>query len=123
MKDQNKLSKNYVFYEVNLKINADIIFKFDEWLKDHVKNMLGVPGFLSASVVIPEITATIYQYRTIKYRIENKATLDSFFDHHAEKMLSTGEAKFRNQFTATRKVYIIPIDEATEAFAEQSVKG
>lgn len=122
MTDDRSTDKNYVFYEVNLKINAEIIFEYDEWLKDHVQEMLSLPGFVSASVDIPERTMTVYQYRTVKFRLDSKQALDNYFSKYAEKMRAVALDKFRGRFTVSRKVYVIPIENATEAYAEQLEK-
>lgn len=119
MTDEDKERKNYVFYEVSLKIKADIIFEYDEWLKDHVQEMLSLPGFLSASVNIPERTMTVYQYRTVKYRLESKKALEEYFTKHADKMQTIGPEKFKGKYSVTRKAYVIPVTHATEAYAQQ----
>lgn len=39
-----------VVYEVNLKVNKDILSEFKTWLIGHVKEMLNIEGFLQAEV-------------------------------------------------------------------------
>lgn len=114
--------KEYVFYEVNLKIQASIIFEFDEWLKQQIQKMLELPGFVSASVNIPEKTMTVYQYRSVKYRLDSKQALDNYFEKYAEQMRSDALARFAGKFTATRKVYLFDPNEAVQAQLEQSAK-
>ena len=122
MTDANKISSNYVFYEVSLQIRAEIIFEFDEWLKDHVQAMLELPGFISASVNIPDKTMREYQYRSVKFRLRSQQDLDNYFELHAERLRGYAEARFARKFSATRKVYLIPKDQALDAYAEQIAK-
>jgi len=111
---------DFVFYQVDLKINSDVILDFDDWLKDHVQAMLSLPGFLSASVDIPDKTITFYQYRTVKFRLNTKEDLDNYFDNHAERMRAEVDKRFKSSYSAKRKVFVIPRDQANKAYSQKS---
>ena len=39
-----------IIYEVNVSVDAAIIDAYQAWLKDHVAQILALPGFIGASV-------------------------------------------------------------------------
>ena len=94
-----------VIYQVDLDIEAEIGADFDAWLAGHVEEMLAIAGFVSAEILADDEP---HEYgrlqRTVLYRVANRAALDHYFTHDAERMRSQGNALFDNRFTARRRI-------------------
>jgi hypothetical protein len=93
-----------VIYEVNLEADAAIEAPFDTWLRDHVADMLQLPGFLSAEVLIDASAPAGRVRRTVQYRLRSQPDLDSYLREHAPRMREHGVALFGDRFTAARRV-------------------
>jgi hypothetical protein len=95
-----------VIYEVVLEADAAIEREFDTWLRDHVADMLALPGFLSAEILEqtdsppPEGRIT----RTVLYRLRDRAALDDYLRDHAARMRAHGVTLFGDRFSARRRV-------------------
>ena len=48
MTEKYLLGENMIIYEVNIELNPDIVNEFDEWLDEHIEQMLQFEGFSSA---------------------------------------------------------------------------
>jgi len=95
-----------VIYEVVLEADAAIEREFDTWLRDHVADMLALPGFLSAEILeqsdVPPPADRIT--RTVLYRLRDRAALDDYLRDHAARMRAHGLALFGDRFAARRRV-------------------
>ena len=102
------MSNEEVIYEVNLKVNVDVVDTFLPWLHQHIYTMLTFPGFLSSELLIeePDPTANDTNVKpfTGQYRLENRAQLESYFQNHAKAMRDDGIKRFGGKFTATRRI-------------------
>jgi hypothetical protein len=97
-----------VIYEVNLQINRDIFPDFISWLRLHVEHILTLPGFIKALYLKEQITDDIdIQTLSIQYYLDSQASLDNYFENHAEAMRDDGLVKFPNQFSATRRIFTV----------------
>lgn len=105
-----------VIYEVNLSVDVDVIERFDEWLQLHTKEMLAIPGFISAATSVPDVDDESQKHRCVQYRLSDKAALDDYLNHHAERMRNKADLAFEGKFTAKRRVLSI----AEAALAEHS---
>ncbi|MGB5102124.1 MAG: DUF4286 family protein, partial [Steroidobacteraceae bacterium] len=103
-----------VVYEVSLEADAEIAAPFDTWLRDHVADMLVLPGFLSAEILSDEGTAPGRVSRVVQYRLRDQAALDDYLRDHAPRMRAQGVERFGNRYTAERRVL---------AHREQFVRG
>lgn len=95
-----------VFYEVNLRIDADIAAEYRAWLAEHIRDMLSVPGFVDAEVlevIDPATTAESVQI-SVRYRVHGMAALQDYFEHRAAKMREAGMARFGGRFQAERRI-------------------
>lgn len=95
-----------VFYEVNLRIDADIAAEYRAWLAGHIKQMLGVPGFVDAEVleIVEPAPADNRVQIAVRYRVHGMAALQDYFSHRAEKMREEGLSRFGGRFQAERRV-------------------
>lgn len=97
-------SAGNVIYEVNLEADAAIEGPFDTWLRDHIADLLQLPGFLSAEVLADAAPREGRVRRTVQYRLKDQAALDDYLANHAPRMRSTGVALFGDRYTAERRV-------------------
>lgn len=98
-----------LIYEVNLEVDDDINFKMAGWLPNHIEEMLKLKGFQSAHWYFrrPEDEDSSVDGKTlwsIHYLVENRESLDEYFEKHAEKMRKEGKEKFGEKFSASRRV-------------------
>lgn len=113
------MSRGQVIYEVNLRPDPSIAAEFDIWLEHHVREMIGLPGFLGATIHRVDEPDGDGIQRTTYYRLKNKAALDEYFRDHAERMRADGVRRFGDKFTATRRV----LDQGVELLAASSSVG
>lgn len=93
-----------VIYEVNLSVDADVIESFDEWLHQHMQEMLAIPGFISASTSLPDVSDENRKHRCVQYRLSDQASLDDYLEHHAERMRAKADLEFEGKYTASRRI-------------------
>ncbi len=94
-----------VIYQVDLDVEPGAAAEFDAWLGGHVEEMLAIAGFVSAEILADEdpLESGCLR-RTVLYRVANRAALDHYFTHDAERMRGQGSALFGNRVTATRRI-------------------
>jgi hypothetical protein len=90
-------SAGKVVYEVELEADAAIEGPFDTWLRDHIADVLQLPGFLSAEVLADTSPMTGKVRRTVQYRLNDQAALDVYLRDHAARMHASGIARFGAQ--------------------------
>ena len=90
-------SAGKVVYEVELEADAAIEGPFDTWLRDHIADVLQLPGFLSAEVLADTSPAVGKVRRTVQYRLRDQAALDVYLRDHAARMHASGIARFGAQ--------------------------
>lgn len=93
-----------VIYEVDLEAEAEIAGPFDTWLRDHVADMLALPGFLSAEILSDEGTAPGRVSRVVQYRLRDQAALDAYLRDHAPSMRAQGAERFGSRYSAERRI-------------------
>ncbi len=94
-----------IIYEVNLTIQSKIYPEFLSWLKTHMQEMLGFPGFTKAILLKPESDERLEQeLLTVQYQLEHQRDLDRYLTEFAPKMREAGIKRFQNQFSAERRV-------------------
>ncbi|USQ12953.1 DUF4286 family protein [Legionella lytica] len=95
-----------VVYEVNLLIDENIYNQFESWLKEHAREMLQFSGFINAHILKPENEDTVSQKKlTVQYQLDNKDSLTNYFNQFAAKMREDGLKRFKDQFSAERRIY------------------
>jgi hypothetical protein len=93
-----------VIYEVNLEADAAIEAPFDPWLRDHIADMLQLPGFRAAEILDDPSAPAGRVRRTVQYRLTDQPALDEYLRLHAPRMRSRGVELFGDRFTAERRV-------------------
>lgn len=100
-----------VIYEVNLAIDNDVYPQFHEWLQDHAKEMLEFPGFIQASILKPENEILPEKEKlTVQYKLQNRESLDVYFNEYAAKMRDEGLRLFKDKFSAERRIYELQVN-------------
>jgi hypothetical protein len=97
-----------VLYEVALVADAGIEREFDTWLRDHVADMLALPGFLAAELLTctDPAPAPGQISRTVQYRLRDRAALDEYLTVHAPRMREHGQLRFGDRFSAERRTLV-----------------
>lgn len=94
-----------VIYEVNLSVSREIYADFMVWLKDHIKEMLTLPGFTQASLLKQEADVSELEELTVQYQLEKRSDLEKYFTEFAPKMREEGIKLFQDKFSAGRRVF------------------
>jgi hypothetical protein len=94
-----------VIYEVNLVPEPAIAGQFDEWLHEHVREMLALPGFIDATISRVE-QAEGPAARTVHYELQSRESLEQYLAEHAPRMRQAGVDRFGDRFTATRRILV-----------------
>jgi hypothetical protein len=96
-----------VTYEVRLEVDESIVGEVDLWLREHVVEMLRLPGFNSAEILddapLPVPTDDKVR-RTVQYQVESRDALTRYLREHAPKMREAGVKRFGDRMSATRRV-------------------
>lgn len=95
-----------VVYEVNLDVEAAVAVAFRAWLDAHVREILGLDGFLGATLleVRDPATAEGRVALCMQYVLRDQVALDAYLRDHAPRMRAEGLAHFGGRFTAQRRV-------------------
>lgn len=94
-----------VVYEVRLTLDPGIRDEFERWLDGHVREMIALPGFFDARIIRADPDAEGRPRRIVRYRVRDRAALDHYFQHDAERMRADGLERFGEGFSAERDVY------------------
>lgn len=94
-----------IIYEVNLSVDADILEEYVAWLQEHVRLMLQFPGFQSAQVWEEEAAPDAPQRAfTVHYRLQDRESLERYFNENAAAMREDGLRRFGRRFSASRRI-------------------
>jgi Protein of unknown function (DUF3667)/Domain of unknown function (DUF4286) len=93
-----------VIYEVNLEADAAIEAAFDTWLRDHIADMLQLPGFRAAEILGDRSAPSGRIRRTVQYRLADQASLDAYLAVHAPRMRARGAELFGDRYAADRRI-------------------
>jgi hypothetical protein len=91
-------------YEVTLSIDRDIADEFDLWLEQHVREMLELPGFVSAETFRVDAESPDRAGRTVHYLMESEQALEAYLSGPAGEMRRSGALRFGNRITTSRRV-------------------
>ena len=80
------------------------------WLDEHVHEMLALPGFTGAEILIrsePPAPAGRFIVQA-HYRLRDRAAWDDYLAHHAPRMREAGLARFGQRVRASRALLESP---------------
>ena len=95
-----------IVYEVNLDVDAAIFSEYRAWLREHMRRMLVLPGFVAAELLECRDPPPAPGRRSLCaiYRLANEADLDRYLREDAPRMRAEGMARFAGKFSATRRI-------------------
>jgi hypothetical protein len=95
-----------IVYEVNLALERALAHEYLPWLREHVQQMLALPGFEQAEVFAIDATdpSAPQTEFAVQYRLRDEAALQDYFARHAADMRAQGFARFGDRVQARRRV-------------------
>ena len=95
-----------VVYEVNLDLDVSIADEYRTWLEAHIREILGLPGFIGARLAqVDDPAAPSGRVALcVRYTLRDAATLDEYLRDHAPRLRAEGQVRFGGRFTAQRRV-------------------
>ena len=95
-----------LIYEVTLDIAADAAKGFETWLRGHVREMLALPYFQDARILVPEPEddTAAGQRWVVQYVARDRNALDNYIKDQAPRMRAKGVRRFGDKLTASRRV-------------------
>jgi quinol monooxygenase YgiN len=95
-----------IVYEVNIRIERSIAEDYRAWLAEHVRELLTLPGFMSAEVFecSPDGDDTAHESLVVCYRLESQAALSAYLSEHAPAMRAKGAGRFGDRMQVSRRV-------------------
>ena len=95
-----------IVYAVELEMDTALHEEYLAWLDGHVREMLALPGFAGAEILIrsdppPPAGRFILQ---VHYRLRDRKAWDGYLAHHAAAMRGAGLARFGQRVRASRTV-------------------
>jgi hypothetical protein len=104
-------------YEVTLNIDGEVAGDIDDWLADHIEEMLLIPGFISANVFSLEDDQDRIR-RVTHYQLEDYAALEQYLAGPASVMRQSTVEKFGDRFEAERRI-LNPVRDASEIINQE----
>ncbi|MGB9430400.1 MAG: DUF4286 family protein [Gammaproteobacteria bacterium] len=96
-----------VIYEVTLDVDRRVSKRFDTWLKQHMRDMLALPGFLEAQLLPPDKVAAADARsvcRVVQYRLASRSDLDNYLNLHAARMRAESVRHFGKRIRTSRRL-------------------
>lgn len=98
-----------VIYEVTLHVREALAADYLAWLREHVGQMLALPGFVGAELAQIDEVAAGERGWCVRYTLRDRASLDAYFRDHAPRMRGDGIARFGDAFRASRRI-LVPVE-------------
>lgn len=86
-----------IIYEVNIEVDDSILDAYNIWLKEHVQEILKIPGFEKAHIFRDEKKFCVH------YWVSSQSDLDNYLKSHAPLMRQKGIDLFKDKFKASRR--------------------
>ena len=93
-----------MIYEVHLVIPTDIKKEYNQWLVEHIKEMLTFDGFVKVEIYQIETSNSTEYELCIQYYLENRQTMINYEQQHAERMRGDGISRWGTQVKASRRI-------------------
>ena len=100
------MSVKRVIYEVNIEVDAAAHDEYRVWLRDHIAEILALPGFAGAKVfeVLEPPPSAGRVGLCVQYALKDRASLDDYLRDHAPRLRADGVARFGDRFQAARRI-------------------
>jgi len=93
-----------IIYEVNIKIPQSIFDSYIVWLKDHIKEMLTIEGFVKNKIYVEESKSKNNAYVCVHYYIKSFKYYDSYIKKYSTKMRNVSNKEFCDKIEINRRV-------------------
>ncbi len=93
-----------LIYEVECRLDPDIVADYDAWLPGHIRDVLACDGFLGATIEAPETPPGEPQRRMIRYRIESATALDLYLENNATRLRTETAQRFGARVQCARRL-------------------
>jgi len=95
-----------IVYVVDIEVDDAAYGEYCAWLREHVREMIALPGFAGAEVFERREPAAAAGRRAVSvhYRIATAADLDRYLREHAPRMRADGTSRFPGKFSASRQI-------------------
>jgi uncharacterized protein DUF4286 len=93
-----------ILYVVDLDVEAALAREYLQWLSEHVREMLALPGFAAAQVcerLEPSSPGRLVY--TVHYHLRDRAAYDAYLREHASRMRADG-SRFGDRVRASRSL-------------------
>lgn len=93
-----------ILYIVDLEVDASIDATYMAWLREHVEEILRLPGFIGAEIFMrlePPSAPGCRGY-SVHYRLRDRVAFDRYLAEHAPRMREAGQRRFGDRFRASR---------------------
>ncbi len=102
------LSTGWLLYEVEVELDPVIESDYDAWLPAHIDEILEIPGFLRADVLVRDDVVdgarAGWRRRTIQYRLASRGHLDAYLAGHAPRFREQAMERFGDHARYERRV-------------------
>jgi len=95
-----------VIYEVNLTIDKQIYAEYHDWLIEHIRKILGFPGFIQAEIAKEQTFENESPRLAVRYQIDNVDHLKIYLNQHAPTMRAEAVHRFGDKFSASRRIFV-----------------
>ena len=99
-----------IVYVVELEMDVALRDEYLAWLDGHVREMLALPGFTAAEVLVrtePPPPAGRFVV-SAHYRLRDRAAFEGYIGSHATRMRAASLARFGERVRASRQVLESP---------------
>jgi quinol monooxygenase YgiN len=95
-----------IVYAVELEMESALRDEYLAWLREHVAEMMTLPGFLGAEILERREPAPAPGCWVVAahYRLRDRAACDRYLAEHAPRMRAAGLARFGDRVRAARQV-------------------
>jgi hypothetical protein len=99
------MEDNSVIYEVNIRMQKDIVDSYNQWVVIHMKQLLEIDGFLSATYrKVEDVSEENFERYSAIYVLESREKLDNYIKNMAPKMRQDAIDRFGDKFTVDRRI-------------------
>lgn len=92
-----------IVYEVRAAVDAEVADAYRAWLDPHVREILAIPGFTGAELLVEDGESGRRVY-CVRYHLADRGALEAYLRDHAPRLRADGLARFGDRFSATRRV-------------------
>ncbi len=95
-----------IVYEVNIEVDAAAHDDYRLWLRDHIAEILALPGFTGAKIfdVLEPPPSAGRIGLCVQYAMKDRESFDDYLRHHAPRLRADGVARFGDRFQTSRRV-------------------